>query len=91
MLSGCTVVSQDNSGDHPPLGNTIPGDSIPGDILVNELRDPHQLYPPYEPRETDLVINRSEYLEKLYGFWLGQCIANWTGLVTEMDKVGNDR
>jgi hypothetical protein len=21
-------------------------------------------------------------------FWLGQCIANWTGLVTEMDKIG---
>ena len=28
-------------------------------------------------------------MEKLYGFWLGQCIANWTGLVTEMDKIGN--
>ncbi|MCC6725902.1 MAG: ADP-ribosylglycohydrolase family protein, partial [Saprospiraceae bacterium] len=26
---------------------------------------------------------------KLYGFWLGECIANWTGLVTEMDKIGN--
>jgi hypothetical protein len=25
----------------------------------------------------------------LYGFWLGECIANWTGLVTEMDKIGN--
>lgn len=34
-------------------------------------------------------ISRSEYANKLYGFWLGQCIANWTGLVTEMDKVGN--
>ena len=21
-------------------------------------------------------------------FWLGQCIANWTGLVIEMDKIG---
>lgn len=34
-------------------------------------------------------ISRSEYANKLYGFWLGQCIANWTGLVTEMDKIGN--
>ena len=25
----------------------------------------------------------------MYGFWLGQSIANWTGLVTEMDKIGN--
>ena len=36
-----------------------------------------------------LVLSRSEYKERLYGFWLGQCIANWTGLVTEMDKIGN--
>tara|TARA_Y100001934_G_C12367343_1_gene784282 strand:- start:1782 stop:3086 length:1305 start_codon:yes stop_codon:yes gene_type:complete len=35
------------------------------------------------------TINRKQYKEKLEGFWLGQCIANWTGLVTEMDKVGN--
>ena len=28
-------------------------------------------------------------MDKLQGFWLGQCIANWTGLVTEMDKIGN--
>ena len=34
-------------------------------------------------------ISRSEYASKLYGFWLGQCIANWTGLITEMDKIGN--
>lgn len=34
-------------------------------------------------------ISREEYLDKLQGFWLGQCIANWTGLVTEMDKIGN--
>ena len=25
----------------------------------------------------------------MYGFWLGQLIANWTGLITEMDKIGN--
>ena len=35
------------------------------------------------------MLSRAEYKESLYGFWLGQCIANWTGLVTEMDKIGN--
>lgn len=36
-----------------------------------------------------LIISRADYKDQLYGFWLGQCIANWTGLVTEMDKIGN--
>ncbi len=33
-------------------------------------------------------VSRSDYHDRLQGFWLGQCIANWTGLVTEMDKIG---
>jgi len=37
-----------------------------------------------------LTISRSEYQEKLHGFWLGQCIANWTGIITEMDKIGGE-
>ncbi|MEM9674157.1 MAG: ADP-ribosylglycohydrolase family protein [Cyclobacteriaceae bacterium] len=36
-----------------------------------------------------IVISRDQYQNQLYGFWLGECIANWTGLVTEMDKIGN--
>lgn len=36
-----------------------------------------------------MIISRADYKDQLYGFWLGQCIANWTGLVTEMDKIGN--
>ena len=36
-----------------------------------------------------ISISRDKYYNQLYGFWLGQCIANWTGLVTEMDKIGN--
>ncbi|WP_242015576.1 ADP-ribosylglycohydrolase family protein [Robertkochia marina] len=36
-----------------------------------------------------LWVSKSAYADKLYGFWLGQCIGNWTGLVTEMDKIGN--
>ena len=34
-------------------------------------------------------ISRENYTNKLHGFWLGQSIANWTGLITEMDKIGN--
>lgn len=36
-----------------------------------------------------LAISRADYAQHLQGFWLGECIANWTGLVTEMDKIGN--
>lgn len=39
--------------------------------------------------ESVISISRDKYYNQLYGFWLGQCIANWTGLVTEMDKIGN--
>ncbi len=42
-----------------------------------------------ENLEQTITISREDYQSKLYGFWLGQCIANWTGLVTEMDKIGN--
>ncbi len=56
---------------------------------VTELIDPHLSYADYTPKPSDRVVSRLEYREKLYGFWLGQCIANWTGLVTEMDKIGN--
>jgi hypothetical protein len=51
--------------------------------------DPQLTYKPYKPQPADKVISREHYKEKLYGFWLGICIANWTGLVTEMDKIGN--
>ena len=36
--------------------------------------------------EKEIIISRDTYYNQLYGFWLGQCIANWTGLVTEMEK-----
>jgi len=35
----------------------------------------------------DTTINRTEYLDKLKGFWLGVSIANWTGLPTENDRT----
>jgi ADP-ribosylglycohydrolase len=53
------------------------------------VSDPGLTYRKYKPGKSDRIISRSDYLNKMYGFWLGQCIANWTGLVTEMDKIGN--
>lgn len=39
------------------------------------------------PEKPPLTISRIEMQDKLAGFWLAQNIANWTGLITEMDKV----
>ena len=41
------------------------------------------------PKIEQEILSREKYKEHLQGFWLGQCIANWTGLVTEMDKIGD--
>jgi len=41
------------------------------------------------PPEEPLAENEAILLDQFAGFWLGQCIANWTGLITEMDKIGN--
>ena len=40
-----------------------------------------------EATQTSEAIDRADYARKLHGFWLGQSIANWTGLITEMDRV----
>jgi len=37
-----------------------------------------------------IAVSRSDYVDRLEGFWLGQSIANWTGIVTELDKIGGD-
>ena len=39
-------------------------------------------------RLNEIVIDKNQYRDQLEGFWLGQCIANWTGLITEGDKIG---
>ncbi len=46
-------------------------------------RDPDLEYAEASCRADDLVISRGVYHQRLQGFWLGQCIANWTGLRTE--------
>ncbi|MBC8375320.1 MAG: ADP-ribosylglycohydrolase family protein [FCB group bacterium] len=53
------------------------------------MQDSTSNYDSYKPDPSDLVISRANYVDKLQGFWLGQCIANWTGLITEMDKIGS--
>ena len=53
------------------------------------IKDVSLDYKSFTPKGNETIISRSEYTNKLKGFWLAQCIANWTGLVTEMDKIGN--
>ena len=36
------------------------------------------------------TLDKKLYADKVHGFWLGLSIANWTGLVTEMDKIGGE-
>ena len=57
--------------------------------VKNPLKDSTVIYQPYSPKANDIVISRVQYANKLFGFWLVHCFDNWTGLVTEMDKVGN--
>ena len=57
-------------------------------ILIAILLTPLHINAETENNSGFINISRSEYLNKLQGFWLGQNIANWTGLITEMDKVG---
>ena len=52
-------------------------------------KNPNLSYTSYSPKSSDQIIDREAYASKIYGFWLATCIANWTGLVTEMDKIGN--
>ena len=66
------IVSCNDAKTNPPLGVVF---------------DPDLRYEVYVPNATDRTISRADYADKLYGFWLGECIANWTGLITEMDKI----
>ncbi len=34
------------------------------------------------------VLDRADYVERVRGMWLGECIANWTGLQTEGRRWG---
>lgn len=63
--------------------------SVAGCSSVKQPVNPQLKYKPYSPNLHDKAISRDTYYNKLQGFWLATCIANWTGLVTEMDKIGN--
>lgn len=79
LISACL-----GSGCYNPSGKTkVTGDPRP-------LLNPAMEYKQYARSPNDFELSRAEYSDKLQGFWLGQCIANWTGLVTEMDKIGGD-
>lgn len=58
---------------------------VAGLILLASCTSKSQL----EKEPHTILISKTIYQDQLYGFWLGECIANWTGLVTEMDKIGN--
>jgi len=58
-------------------------------LALNSPQDVNLKYKEYTPMGSEIIISRADYLNKLKGFWLAQCIANWTGLVTENDKIGN--
>ena len=60
-------------------------------LTLNVPQDENFKYEEYEPKGNEIVISRAKYLNKLKGFWLAQCIANWTGLVTENDKIGKSK
>ena len=39
-------------------------------------------------KQNQLRIDKDQYKDRLKGFWLGSCIANWTGLPTENQRTG---
>ena len=55
--------------------------------MQNDIKDKNIEAKEYKPNITDLTLSRKEYADQLHGFWLGQSIGNWTGLITEMDKI----
>ena len=85
-LSGCRQSSEDVQLSAGNSGAPATGDLVSTAGQEDALLAP----PPHSPGKGNLAISRSDYPDKLHGFWLGQCIANWTGLVTEMDKIGGD-
>ena len=54
------------------------------------VQNPNLVYERYSPKSTGRIISREDYYKKLQGFWLGICIANWTGLVTISQQQGVD-
>ncbi len=77
--------SSQSSEDEPSSSDT---DETKIEITPNSgtMHDPDLTYFKYTPTGDETVINRTEYLNRLHGFWLAQCLANWTGIQTEGDR-----
>jgi len=86
FMTGCGQQADEESPSRPATAPVAEVTTMAAGTVVN----PNLEYLPYSATADELVISREEYLNKLHGFWLGQCIANWTGLVTEMDKIGGE-
>jgi len=86
LLLGCMQSSDKDRSQPGNIGVQTSNISAPHTNSTNPLME----YLAYSPNPDDLTISREDYRNSLYGFWLGQCIANWTGLVTEMDKIGGE-
>jgi hypothetical protein len=86
LVSACSEPSSEAQSDSA----SAPVSVVESAVVESDLINPAMEYLPYTPSSNDLVISRKDHVNKLYGFWLGQCIANWTGLVTEMDRVGGE-
>jgi hypothetical protein len=61
----------------------------PASAQSQTVHDSGQASCPATPAATH-SLNKQLYANKVHGFWLGLSIANWTGLVTEMDKIGGE-
>ncbi len=86
ILTGCAESTPESPGSSV---TSIPAENDPLQLPA-PITNPAMEYLPYSPSNSDFSISRKTYVNQLYGFWLGQCIANWTGLVTEMDKIGGE-
>lgn len=86
LLTGCKPSYDQHQSQANSTNTTHPGSNV----IQTSPANPLMAYLDYTPNSSDLRISRDDYLNSLYGFWLGQCIANWTGLVTEMDKIGGE-
>ena len=81
--------TKNTKGDLPTFLLFLGGILLATSCLNKQAKD-HVVSEPVGHYQMDtIVISKEKYQDQLYGFWLGQCIANWTGLVTEMDKIGN--
>ncbi len=75
IAAGLLVIS--GCGEGTPLPASSDADRFDPLVAAGDADNPQQF-----------VISLTEYADRFHGFWLGQSLANWTGLITEMDKIG---